>query len=84
MHFTRLIAVVFLILAIVFSYSLPGRREMSQAWQNIRPNVIQAMDSLYATIRNLVAGMDANHGIDDKAPGVNFDEVITLNQINYS
>ena len=84
MHFIRLIAVVFLILAIVFSYSLPGRREMSQAWEDVRPGVIQVMDGLYATIRNLVAGMDANNGIDDKAPGVNFDEVITLNQRNYS
>ena len=76
----RLIIVLFLIVVVVFTYSVEGRTEMSQAWQTVRPDVIQIMDGVYATIRNFGAGTNSNGGIHDDAPGVNFDEIITMGQ----
>lgn len=76
----RLMIVLFLILVIVLSYSTEGQREMSYAWETIRPDVIQLMDGVYATIRDFVAGTESNGGVDNDAPGVNFDEVITFAQ----
>ena len=76
----RLLVVLFLIVVIVFTYRVEGQKEMGRAWQAVRPGVIQVMDGLYAAIRNFVAGTEANGGIDDTAPGVNFDEIITMGQ----
>jgi len=78
MHVARLIIVLFLILAIVVSYSPQMRREASQVWEDVRPAVIEVMDGVYATIRNLVAGSDSNDGIDDNAPGVDFELITTM------
>lgn len=81
MHFVRFIVILFLIFAIVFTYSPQGHGTMGRAWEHARPVVIQVMDGLYAAIRNFVAGTDLqDNGIDDSAPGVNFDKVITLAQ----
>ena len=77
MYVLRTIFVIFLILAVVFSYSPQGRMVVSQSWVSIRPDVIQLMDGMYATIRNFVAGIDSENGIDGSPPGVNFDKVIT-------
>ena len=76
----RLLVVLFLIVVVVFSYSLKGQTEMGRVWETVRPDVIQVMDGLYATIRNFVAGTESNGGIDDDAPGANFDEIITMGQ----
>jgi hypothetical protein len=73
----RLIIVFFLIVVIVFSSSGEGQREMSHAWETVRPDVIQVMDGVYAAIRNFVAGTGSS-GVDDNAPDANFDEVITM------
>lgn len=77
MHVARLIIVSFLILAILFTYSPPAKAEVSQYWEHVRPGVILLMDDLYATVRNFVAGPDSNDGIEDNAPGVDFDRIIT-------
>ena len=78
MHVARLIIVSFLILAILFTYSPPAKAEVSQYWEHVRPGVILLMDDLYATVRNFVAGPDSNDGIEDNAPGVDFDRIITM------
>jgi hypothetical protein len=36
------------------------------------------MDDLYLTVRNFVVGSDVHEGIDDNAPGVDFDRIITM------
>jgi hypothetical protein len=77
MHIARLIILLCLVLGILFAYSPLVRGEVSQAWQYARPDVILLMDSLYATIRNFVAGTDPHEGIHDDAPGVDFDTIIT-------
>jgi hypothetical protein len=77
MHIARSIIVLFLILAIVFTYGPLMRGDVRQAWEAARPGVILLMDSLYTTIRNFVAGADSHDGINDDAPGVDFDIIIT-------
>jgi hypothetical protein len=77
MHIARSIIILFLILAIVFTYGPLARGEVSQAWKDARPGVILLMDGLYATIRNFVAGTDSHDGINDDAPSVDFDIIIT-------
>ena len=77
MHVARLIIVLFLLVMIVFTYSPQVREGLSQGWVEIRPVVVEIMDSLYATIRNFVAGSDPHDPIDDTPPGVNFDFIIT-------
>jgi hypothetical protein len=78
MHVARLMIVSFLILAILFTYSPHAKAEVSQYWEHVRPGVILLMDDLYATVRNFVAGPDSNDGIEDNAPGVDFDRIITM------
>lgn len=73
----RSFVLLFLVLAIVFTSSPSVQGEIGQAWESARPGVIQLMDGIYALIRNFVAGPDPLDGIDDKAPGVNFDIIIT-------
>ena len=82
MHVVRLIIVSILILAIIFTYNPLVRQEVRQFWQHARPGVIVLMDDLYATFRNFVAGPDSNGGIEDNAPGVDFDRIITLDRAN--
>lgn len=77
MHVARLIVVLFLILVTVFAYSFQAGADFSQAWQEARPEVLEFMDGFYTTIRSFIAGTDSPDGIDDHAPEVNFDEVIT-------
>jgi hypothetical protein len=78
MHAARLIIVSFLLLAIVVAFSSQGREATSRAWEDMRPTVVEVMDGLYATLRSFVAGEDPHQSIDDNAPGVNFDLIITL------
>ena len=77
MHIGRLIIVLFLILAITFTASPLLRGEVNRAWEHTRPGVVLLMDSLYLTIRNFVAGTGSQDGIDDDAPGANFEIIIT-------
>jgi hypothetical protein len=84
MHAARSIIISILILAVIFTSSPLVREEVSRFWEHVRPGVIVFMDDLYATIRNFVAGSDANDGIEDNAPGVDFDRIITMDQVNLS
>ena len=78
MYVARWFFVSFLILLIVVTFSSQGREVANQAWEEVRPVVVDAMDSFYASLRNLVAGENPHESIDDHAPGVNFDLIITL------
>jgi hypothetical protein len=84
MHVARLIFIFILILAILSTYSPSVSEEVSQVWEHARPGVIMLMDDVYATVRNFVAGSDANDGIEDDAPGVDFDRIITMDLVNLS
>jgi hypothetical protein len=77
MHIARWIVISFLILAMVVTYSPLARGEVSELWAQIRPDVIMLMDGLYAALRNFVAGGDLQDGIEDTAPGVDYDFIIT-------
>jgi len=77
MHIARLTIVLFLILVIIFSANPVMRGGVSRAWEHTRPDVILLMDTFYAAIRNFVAGTGSHDGINDDAPGVNFEIIIT-------
>jgi hypothetical protein len=77
MHIARLIIVLFLILALTFTASPLMRGGVNRAWAHARPSVILLMDSLYATLRNFIAGAGSHDGIDDHAPGGNYEIIIT-------
>ena len=77
MQSRRLILVLFLILALLLTYSPLVRGEVAQAWDDARPGVIELMDGVYAAIRNFVAGAGSHDGINDDAPGVDFDIIST-------
>jgi hypothetical protein len=79
MHIRRLTVVLFLILGIVFTTSPLIQGEADRAWVNARPGVIQLMDSVYAVVRNFIAGIGSHNGIDDHAPSADF-EIITTNE----
>ena len=53
------------------------RGEVSLAWEYARPGVLQVMDGIYAAIRDFVAGTGTHDGIDDDAPGAEFEIMIT-------
>ena len=78
MYLTRWMIVLILILAMLVAATPQARVVIDQSWQQARPRVIEAMDSLYAGFRNFVAGSDPHKGIDDNAPGVDYDHVITM------
>jgi hypothetical protein len=78
MYAARLLTVLFLILVIGVAYHPQAREAARQSWENARPAVVEVMDGLYAALRNLVAGTESHDGIDDSAPGENFDRIITM------
>jgi len=82
MYNARIVMIVLLILVIVVAYDPQTRADAGQTWQTMRPVVVELMDSTYAAIRNLVAGTGSSDQIEDHAPGVNFDLIITLKQGN--
>ena len=83
MQVARWIIVSFLILAIMVASSPQAWTATSQAWEQARPDVIDVMDGLYAIIRGVVAGSDPHEGIEDDAPGVNYDIIITMDCRNF-
>jgi len=82
MHVARLILLSILILAVLSTYSPGVREQVSQSWEHVRPGVIVIMDDLYLTVRNFVAGSDIHEGIEDNAPAVDFDRIITMDRVS--
>jgi hypothetical protein len=80
MYAVRLIVVFLLIVAVVFAYSPVSREQVKENWQIIRPGVVEIMDSVYATVRTLIAGDGRDDRIHDNpiAPGVDFERVVTM------
>ena len=77
MHVARTFVLIFLILAIVLTFSPAVRDELGKTWESTRPGVVELMDGVYALLRGFVAGTDSH--IDDDAPGVDFDIITTEN-----
>jgi hypothetical protein len=73
-----IIVSILLILLIGVTYSPFANDEFSQVWRDVRPTVLGSMDSIYATARNFVAGSEPADGVDDDAPGVDFDIISTM------
>jgi hypothetical protein len=82
MYSARIMMIVLLIMMIVVAYDPQTRADAGQTWETMRPVVVELMDSTYAAIRNLVAGTGSSDQIEDNAPGVNFDLIITMKQEN--
>lgn len=82
MHVARWIVLGFIVAAILIASSPEMRAVTGQAWDHARPNMLQVMDGVYAMIRSFVAGSDPHEGIDDDAPGVDFDIITTLSRGN--
>jgi hypothetical protein len=80
MYAARLILVSIFVVVIVVTYGFFASEELSQAWKDVRPAVLGLMDSMYATIRNFVAGSEPEDGVEDNAPEVDFDIIITLDR----
>ena len=80
MQAVRYILVSLLLLVVAVTFSSQGREAASRAWEDMRPAVVGVMDGLYATLRSFVAGDAPHEGIDDNAPGVNLDLIITLDR----
>lgn len=80
MYAVRVIVVFLLIVAVVFAYSPVSREQVKENWQIIRPGVVELMDSVYATVRTLIAGDGRDDRIHDNpiAPGVDFERVVTM------
>ena len=83
MHIARWIIIPFLIAAMVLMYSPLARGEVNQFWVQVRPGVIEFMDGLYAAIRNFVAGGDSQDGVEDHAPNIDYDLIITREHENF-
>jgi len=83
MYAFRLIAVLLLILVILVAYNPQLRASVAETWENIKPAVIEFMDTFYAAIRNLISGNDTNEPLEGtptpENPGVNFDRIVTVN-----
>jgi hypothetical protein len=76
----RSIVMIFLILVILVSLSPQVQANITVAWESIRPAVVESMDSLYAVVRDFVAGNGSDHQIyeNPEPPNVNFDVIITM------
>jgi len=72
--------VLLLIVAVVVAYNPVARADVVETWQNIKPDLVQFMDSFYAAIRDILAGSGSDNHIEDEPdPGANFQRVITVN-----
>jgi hypothetical protein len=78
MFVVRSIVLLILILGMVFAYSPGMREEMSQSWESARPGVLELMDSVYMVLRDFVDGANPHDGIQDHAPGVDFNIITTM------
>jgi hypothetical protein len=83
MYAFRLIAVLLLIVVILVAYNPELRASVVETWENIKPAVIEFIDTLYTAIRDLISGNDSNDPLDGTPtpdnPGVNFDRIVTEN-----
>lgn len=75
----RSIVTVFLILVILVSASPQARAKIGETWQNVRPVVVESMDSVYSAIRSVVAGNETHNRTKDSpvTPSVNFNVIVT-------
>ena len=83
MYAARLIAVILLILAILIAYSPQAREQAAESWEAIRPVLAEFMDGFYAAIRNIIVGDGSSNRMEEppRNPGVNFDRIVTMNNI---
>ena len=77
----RSIVIILLIIAVLISINPQMQTKISAGWESIRPAVVESMDNMYAAVRTLVAGSDADHKLyENPVPlDANFDVIITRN-----
>lgn len=83
MYAAKLVIALLLILAVVVAYNPQARQQAVNVWEQIKPVLMSTLNSLYASIRNLIAGSNApRDGVDDHkpvpAPGGNFERIVTM------
>jgi hypothetical protein len=82
MYAARLVVVFFLIVAVLLAYNPGARENVAEIWENIRPSVVEFMDSFYAAVRDVINGNGSEDQIDEApvpGPGVNFQRIVTMN-----
>ena len=83
MHPARWIILSFIIVALLIASGPQTWAASGLAWEEARPHVVQVMDGLYAIIRSFVAGSNPHEDIEDDAPGVNYDIIITQGRAKF-
>lgn len=75
----RSILILLLILMIIVSLTPQAHEKITRTWDEIRPAVVASMDGMYAVIRSVIAGDEAENRTHDSPfmPGVHFDVIIT-------
>lgn len=80
MFAARLITVILIIVAILIAYNPQVRELVNDTWETTRPVVVQLMDGLYTTVRNIIVGNGLHDPMDHPPadPGGNFDRIVTM------
>ena len=82
MYAARLVVVFLVILAVLVAYHPLAHEDVAETWENIRPDVVEFMDSFYAAVRDVINGNDSEDQIDETpvpSPGRNFQRIVTMN-----
>lgn len=84
MHITRITIILCLILAIALQDNSFVRKQASPFWEDIRSDVVEVMDGLYAALRNFVAGSDSHEGIEGDSSEEDYERVITMDHLQFA
>ncbi len=85
MHAARLVIVLFVILALIVVYSPQAREQALKAWGNIRVTMIEATNSLYLAVQNLISSTPSKDGTNEPVPsrGGNFERIVTMSSPSF-
>lgn len=79
MHAARLAIVILLVLAVIVASTPQARQQVLGTWEQIRPAMLSAMDSLYVAVQNLVTSQGPSNRIyEAPGPGARFERIVTL------
>jgi hypothetical protein len=83
MYAAKIVIALLLILAVVVAYNPQARQQAVRDWEQVKPVMVSTLNSLYASIRNLIAGSNSSRdGVDDNkpmpGPGGNFERIVTM------
>ncbi len=86
MQAARLVMVLLIILAVIAVYNPQTREQAVKTWENLRPVVMGATNSIYVAIRNFIISSPPGDGTNEKpvpGPGGNFERIVTMTNTNF-